>query len=87
MLIFEFNTGLLERMKRNFLGHPLCLRLHLRYLVDLNPAGELLYRFAPACASGRVPLADLHDRPEPQLPTHTDNNEFPDDMSERIGRT
>ncbi len=87
MLILVFNTGLLWRRKLNFLMQPLCLRLHLRCLVDLNHAGELSYRFAPACASSRIPLADLHDSPEPQLATKSDNDEFQNDVSERISRT
>ncbi len=87
MLILVFNTGLLWRRNLNFLVQPLCLRLHLRCLVDLNPAGELLYRFAPARASSRIPVADLYNSSEQQLATKSDNDEFQNDVSERISRT
>lgn len=87
MLVFVFDMGLLWWVRLNFLKRPLRLRLHLRCLADLDPAGELLYRFASAPESSRIPAADFYNSSEQQLATKSDNDEFSDDVSERIGRT
>ena len=66
--------------------HSRSLCLYFKRLADLTFAGELLNRCGPALASGRIPASDLHDGPEPQLAAKGDNDEFPHDVSERIGR-
>lgn len=82
-----FQHGLIIQNNREFGMHSCGLRLHFRRLADLTLAGELLDRFAPALASGRIPAADLHNSSEPQFATKGGDNQLPNDVSERIGRT